>query len=153
MLDIDWNEWGTDKSLPALSRFIESGGDVNAIDPKSEKNLLWLAAEQKDVPLIRRLGELGANPNLRLGESADTAVHNAVDIDIDSVWQCSQPKDRDELTRLVSFEVTMAIVEIGGSIQTKDARGKTPYDVACDYDPALGSKLLHFVEKMAYGGL
>jgi len=153
MLDIDWNDWGTDKSLPALSRFIESGGDINAIDPKSQKNLLWLAAEQMDIPLIQRLGELRADPNLRLGKSADTAVHNAVDIDIDSVWQCSQPKDMDELTRLVSFEVTMAIVEIGGSIHTKDARGKTPHDVACDYDPALGSKLLNLIEAMAHGGM
>ncbi|MCR9212050.1 MAG: hypothetical protein NXI28_27845 [bacterium] len=146
MLDIDWNDWGTDKSLPALDRFVASGGDVNTIAPESGMNLLWLAAEQMDTRLIRRLGELGADPNLQLTSSAVTAVHNAVDIDIDSVMQCDYPANSSELIQLVTFAVTQAMVAIGGSIHVADASGKTPYHIACDYDPGLGSKLLATID-------
>ena len=145
MLDIEWSEWGTDKSLPALDRFIAAGGDANAIAPESGRNLLWLAAEQMDVPLIQRLGELNADPNCQLADQALTAVHNAVDIDIDSVWQCKQPANAGELVQLVTFEVTQAMVAIGGSIHTADSGGKTPYHIACDYHPDLGAKLLALV--------
>ncbi len=139
MLDIEWNEWGTDKSLPSLDRFVESGGDVNAVHPESGMSLLWLAAEQMDVPLIRRLGELGADPNLPLMAMQYTAVHNAVDIDIDSVIQSQQPSD---LVGLVDFRVTKAMVDIGGSIHIADKNGQTPHQSACVYHPDLGEKLL-----------
>lgn len=142
MLDIEWNDWGTDKTLPSLERFLASGGDVNELNADSGLNLLWLAAEQMDIPLIRRLGELGADPNRRLTSSGVTAMHNAVDIDIDSVMQSAQPGDTNELVRQVVFEVTKAMVEIGGSIRIADHSGKTPYDIAFEYHPQLGSKLL-----------
>ena len=147
MLDIEWNEWGTDKSLPSLDRFVAAGGDVNTIDAESGKNLLWLAAEQMDISLIQRLGELGADPNRQLlKNNATTAVHNAADIDIDSVLQCRQPANSLELTQLVTFAVFQAMVAIGGSIHIADGSGKTPYDIACDYHPDLGSKLRAIVD-------
>ena len=146
MLDIEWNEWGTDKSMPALERFVASGGDVNATAAESGMNLLWLAAEQMDIPLIRQLGKLGADPNRRLTDSEVTAVHNAVDIDIDSVMQTPQPAGANELVDLVTFTVTQAMIEIGGSIHAADASGKTPYNIACDYGAELGVKLLSTID-------
>ena len=147
MLDIQWNEWGTEKSLPSLDRFVATGGDVNAVVGSCPgRNLLWLAAEQMDIPLIRRLGDLGADPNLVLPPTAVTAMHNAVDIDIDSVVQRQKHANVDELIQMITFSVTRAMVLIGGSIHNTDNKGKTPHCRAIRLHPDLGTKLLATID-------
>ena len=137
LLDTTWRFW---------SRHDRVEGVVDAIAPESGVNLLWLAVEQMDIPMIRRLGELGADPNCQLTGSAITAVHNAVDVDIDSVMQSEQPANPSDLTRIVTFAVTQAMVAIGGSIHVADGSGKTPYQIACGYHPSLGAKLLAIMD-------
>jgi ankyrin repeat protein len=109
-----------------LPAFLASGGDVNAIDPRSELPLLHLACEHMNFDAIRALAGAGADVNGK-DAAGQAALHVAVDIDIDSVIQANGST--------MTFETTRLLLSLGADPTISDSQGKTPRDWAENFGP------------------
>jgi len=110
----------------AIADYVVAGGDVNAIEPRSNWPLLHLACEHRNFEAIRALIKAGANLEA-IDKFGQTALHIAVDNDIDSVAQLGgQLKD-------MRFETTRLLIELGAKTTARDNQGQTPRDIAVTY--------------------
>jgi ankyrin repeat protein len=122
------------RGVAELEGYLSAGGTPNDRDPLSGWCLLQQACEHLNHPVIHALLLHGADVNARAANDiADTPLHQAVDIDIDSVDQCIGD------LRQVTFETSRLLLEAGANPDLPDARGRTPRDIAAGY--GYGSEL------------
>ena len=120
-----------------LRSFVAMGGNVNEIHSNSGWTLLRAACEHMNLDLIAELGSIGADPNLRSVDDGWTAMHHAVDVDIDSVWQATHAENlADKLT----FDTVKSILAIGGAFDVPANDGRLPRDVAAGYGDDVASQ-------------
>jgi len=112
-----------------VSEYLDAGGDPNAVLPNSSWTLLHLAAEFQDLELVQRLVSTGADLN-RPDEFGQTALHFAVDIDIDGPTQQNEEEKID-------FSTTKLLLALGASPWVVDHRGRTARGWAEGYGPKL----------------
>lgn len=112
-----------------LRQYLADGGDPDQIESVSKKTMLFNACEQMNTEWVTILGAAGANPNFQSDVDGWTPMHLAVDIDIDSVWQATHSDDPSLLT----FTMVRAMLDIGGSLDIPDHKGRTPRQLAADY--------------------
>ena len=124
--------------IPLLHLFVDNGGNVNETDLADSWTLLRVACEHMNRPMIEALGRFGVDPNAKSGIDGWSAMHHAVDIDIDSVWQATHAKD---LAANLTFDTVRAVAEIGGRFDVLDAESKTPLDLAASYGTDVVAKL------------
>src|SRR5438552_1080519 len=86
-----WNvDYGHAKSaLPELKKYVDSGGDLNAIDRESGWGILHSAAEHQDHSVIEAMAGYGADLNL-CPIDGYPAIFQALDIDIDAAIQAGE---------------------------------------------------------------
>ncbi len=94
--------------------------------------LFHIAADDGDLQLLRRLAELGADPN-RPDDYGQTALHIAVDADVDGATQSNTEVD---------FQTAELLLSLGADPTIADNSGKTPVDWAHEHAPVLGEKFL-----------
>jgi ankyrin repeat protein len=117
------------KGAPDIVQFVAGGGDPNAVDTLSKMPLLHIASEHQNIPAIIELIASGANVNARDG-FGQSALHIAVDIDIDSIVQDGrEPED-------ITFDTARTLVIRGADLAARDIWGRTPRDIAAGYGPA-----------------
>jgi ankyrin repeat protein len=109
-----------------LPQYLAAGGSVDAIAPQSQMPLLHLACEHQNLEAIRALVQAGADLNRR-DHYGQTALHIAVDIDIDSILQ-SGGSQAD-----VEFKTTLLLLALGANADIQDGRGRTPRQLAAGY--------------------
>ena len=97
--------------------------DINEIDSVSGWSLLDYAVEHMRIDIIEWLIANGADVNLR-GSDGGTALHHAVDIDIDSANQSN---------RLATFAVTRCLLFHKADRRIRTHKGRTPRDWAASY--------------------
>lgn len=124
--------------MPLLRRFVDEGGDVNSTDSDSGWTLLRIACEHMNRPMIETLGRFGADPNAKSGVDGWTAMHHAVDIDIDSVWQSTHAVD---LAARLTFDTARAVAEIGGRVDVLDSSNRSPIELAANFGTDVADKL------------
>lgn len=86
---------------------------------------LRAAAERQQSDAIDLLVEHGADVNLRTGNDQWTALHHAVDADVDSAVQCNEPAS--------AWVCASRLLSHGADTSIKDARGRTASDIAALY--------------------
>lgn len=100
--------------------------------PSEHLPALHCAIEQQDKNSIRLLVEYGADVNLPT-ENGFTPLHLAVDIEGDSAWQRGETP---------SVELTTLLLELGANPKAKDSSGKTPLNIAEQYQHSRAIELL-----------
>lgn len=115
-----------ERAVSEVLRYISAGGDVNGADTRSGWTLLHAAAEHQNLPLIAALVRHGADLNAR-NNGGWTALHFAVDIDIDAVVQAGGGLER------VAFETARLLLSLGANADARDSTGRTARDVAEAY--------------------
>lgn len=109
-----------------LPEFIAAGGDVNSVVPNTIWPWLHLACEHQNMDAIRALVAAGANLEAR-DEFRQTAMHIAVDIDIDAVVQAG------DTVSDMQFETTRLLLELGACLDVRDNANRSPRDFAAAY--------------------
>ena len=128
----------SDDVIPLLQLFVDRGGDVNSTDSDSGWTLLRIACEHMNHPMIEALGRFNADPNAKSGIDGWTAMHHAVDIDIDSVWQSTHATD---LAARLTFDTACAVAQIGGRTDIRDSDSRTPIELAASYGTDVANQL------------
>lgn len=90
---------------------------------------LRIAAEHQRPEVVDLLVELGADVNLRTGNDQWTALHHAVDADIDSAVQGNETS--------VAWSCASRLLMHGADASIKDANGRTAFDFAALYGSAM----------------
>lgn len=109
-----------------LSVLLRNGADPNARLPGMNWTLLHLAVEHQNAAALTLLLEHGADVE-SVDDSGCTALHHAIDTEADAAHQAGQAPV-PTLTRL--------LLDAGADPHAKDSRGKTPLEIARDYDYA-----------------
>lgn len=112
-------------ALPELQRYVESGGDLNVIDPESGWGILHSAAEHQDRQVIEAMAEYGADLNIRSKDGCP-AVFQALDIDIDGALQTGKS---------MTFETTILFLKLGAESCLEDQNGQSLSEFATTYGP------------------
>lgn len=76
-------------AIPDLKHYVESGGDLNALDPRSGWGILHYAAEHQDRRTIEAMADCGADLDIR-SKVGCPAIFQALDTDIDGAIQTGQ---------------------------------------------------------------
>jgi ankyrin repeat protein len=118
-----------------LEQYLAAAGTVNDKNPVSGWSLLHEACEHQNHAVIRALLQRGADVNVRANNNpADTPLHLAVDIDIDSTWQ------RNWSFEQVTFETSQLLLKAGADPDLPDSTGRTPREIATRYGSELAER-------------
>ncbi|NVB36409.1 ankyrin repeat domain-containing protein [Pseudenhygromyxa sp. WMMC2535] len=109
-----------------LSVLLANGVDANLRIPGHDWTLLHLAAEHQSAATLALLLERDADVKM-VDASGCTPLHHAVDIEADAAHQADGTPE-PILTHL--------LLRAGADPRAKDAEGKTPIDIAREYDYA-----------------
>jgi ankyrin repeat protein len=135
-----WRSISEKSGTLELSKYLESGGDVNVRHPVSSWTLLHLAVEHMNYPLIEALASFGVDLNARDSQSGWTPLHLAVDVDIDSVWQANHSFEK------ITFSTVCLLISLGANLNHHDSNEFTPRNLVARYDKNLQWKFDDLVE-------
>ena len=110
--------------IPNLMKLLAAGANLD--EDGTNWNPLHAAVENTNEAAVRFLLVAGADPNRTCGGA--TALHHAIDIEIDSVNQRLQRTPRSE--ELPEPFITRLLLEHGANPSIRDSTGETPYDFA-----------------------
>ena len=137
------------EAIQLLRQFVDGDGHVDALYGPGGISILRLAVEHLHFAAIEELAQLGANLDLQSGRQGLTALHHAVDIDIDKVLQAS-PRTQgwtfeSELDKF-GFEASRLLVRLGASTDIRSERGTTPRQDAARRHESLGPRFDQMTE-------
>lgn len=124
-----WMSVGQESGVDAVERYLREGGDVDVRHPDSAWTLLHLACEHLNHDLIRVLVAAGADLNAR-NHQGWTPLHQALDIDIDSVWQTQHSFDT------LTFSTVRLLLALGADPRLRCDNGLTIREAAAQYGAA-----------------
>lgn len=122
------------------ARYLAQGGDIHAICPGIGWTLLHVAADCRNLTLIRTLIKSGANPDIPDPEGW-TPLHVAADSDVDMIRQGG-----GYLVN-IDFAAARLLIRLGADPSLRTHDGRTPRDIIAAY----GAPVARRYDELALG--
>lgn len=121
--------------LVEVDRLIQLGVDVNSTDFISSETALMSAVSNQQLPMIRKLLSVGANPKQRT-EYGRSLFHFLTNLSSSVFYET--PEVRDALQKAIKDRIKIAdlIMETGLDPDAADSQGETPLMAAVDSEDA-----------------
>lgn len=124
----------------ALKKAIQSGGNVNQIDPSQEVTILMKAIETMKPNLVKLLLDAKANVNLKLPETEKTALmHFMQKYIMNSETEADETRYTDDDAMISIFNL---LLQAGAKVNDIDREGKSVLSYAIDSSYASQSETI-----------